>query len=392
MLYREKLVAALEQKRDRFRNAERISKANLEALNEALLSFENRSQADIEAAIAGMAWPGARPTAEQDAHPLILPFAHSWANHEQARQWALDILRGVTTFAADGSQISSSRDISVPVGVVQVGWFENRHVDDGQGEYIKDVAVEVLSPDELAGEESGFADKEVEWRRFQAEFQQAEDFLRRHADRSDRALAFVDGSLVISFVSQMTPERQTPYMAAVGHLLDVSEETRVPLIGYVDTSYATDLTSLIARLYKLDRRAIVSDAAILRQRMSRWGDRARLYQCAREDRVLAPNKENVYGRVLFTYLKTTADNPPARVEMPAWVLDAGRQDWVMDVIRAECVVGIGYPYTLETADATAVLTMEDRERFLALFQQFVAREGIPLWFSKKALSKRGRRL
>ena len=111
MLYREKLVAALEQKRDRFRNAERISKANLEALNEALLSFENRSQADIEAAIAGMAWPGARPTAEQDAHPLILPFAHSWANHEQARQWALDTLRGVTTFAADGSQISSSNVI-----------------------------------------------------------------------------------------------------------------------------------------------------------------------------------------------------------------------------------------------------------------------------------------
>ena len=80
------------------------------------------------------------------------------------------------------------------------------------------------------------------------------------------------------------------------------------------------------------------------------------------------------------------------MEIPAWVLEAGREDWVFDTIRAECVVGTGYPYALETADATAVLTAADREHFLALYQQFAENESLPLSFSKKALSKRGRRV
>ena len=61
-------------------------------------------------------------------------------------------------------------------------------------------------------------------------------------------------------------------------------------------------------------------------------------------------------------------------------------------MRAECVVGAGYPYALETADAVAVLTMQDRERFYWLFQEFAEREGLPLQFSRKAVSKRGRRV
>ena len=65
---------------------------------------------------------------------------------------------------------------------------------------------------------------------------------------------------------------------------------------------------------------------------------------------------------------------------------------VFDTVRAESVVGLGYPYVLETADAVAVLTMEDRERFYRLFQEFAAKQKLPLRFSKKALSKRGRRV
>jgi len=64
---------------------------------------------------------------------------------------------------------------------------------------------------------------------------------------------------------------------------------------------------------------------------------------------------------------------------------------VLNLVRAECVVGAGYPYALETADAVAVLTMQDRERFYWLFQEFAEREGLPLRFSRKVVSKKGRR-
>jgi hypothetical protein len=392
MLHTSKLMAALETKRERFLAAESLSQADLEALQAALAAFQDKSRAAVEAEISCVEWPGARPTVEQDTQPLIVPFNEAWSNHRQARSWALEVLRGVTTFAADGSQISRSTDVSIRVGVVQVGWFENCHMDDGQGDYVKDIEVEVLAPDELAGEESGFADNEVEWRRFRGEIEHVKRFMLARADRSDSALAFFDGSLIISFVQHMTRDRQHAYVHAIQDLLEVSEQTRVPLVGYVDTSYADDLTSLISRLSGLGMRGAVSDAALLRPLMSRWGDRCRLYQCARDDAVLPLDGHKYYGRVVFAYLKTTADSPPARLELPTWVLEAGRHEWVLNAVRAECVVGTGYPYALETADAVAVLTARDRERFLALFQQFAEQEGLPLRFSRKAVSKRGRRL
>jgi hypothetical protein len=55
------------------------------------------------------------------------------------------------------------------------------------------------------------------------------------------------------------------------------------------------------------------------------------------------------------------------------------------------VVGNGYPYALETADAVAVITRRDRERFYRVFQGFAEEEGLGLQFSRKASSKKGRR-
>ncbi len=135
-----------------------------------------------------------------------------------------------------------------------------------------------------------------------------------------------------------------------------------------------------------------ADPVLLDSSLGRWGDRCRLYRCARHDRVLPVDGRKYYKRVLFTYLRTTIGGRPARVELPDWVLNENRQDWVLDVVRAECVVGTGYPYVLETADAVAVLTARDREHFLAIFQSFAEREGLRLRFSRKAISKRMRRV
>jgi hypothetical protein len=390
MLYPEKVIQALESKKAQFHDAQQLSIQVLKQLEEVLQGVMALSKADLDAKLAGIAWPGARPTKEQDTQPLVVSFGQQWQNHQQARAWAKQVLEGVVTFCADGSQISLGRDVNVPVGMVQVGWFENHHVANDTGEFIKDVSVDLLAPDDLSGEESGFADLEVEWRRFQGELAQAERFMQ--AQLGKQALAFVDGSLVVSFVSQLKPERQSAYVQAVQHLLSVSKQTQVPLVGYVDTSYATDLAAMLAKVAQSSDEMHVADATLLRQHLANWGDRSRIYICARNDRVLPVGGHKYYPEVHFAYLQTTTTNPPSRIEMPAWVLDAGQQDWVLDVIRAECVVGTGYPYTIETADAVAVLSAQDRERFMAIFQQFMEREQIPLRFSRKVVSKRQRRV
>ena len=127
MLYTEKLLAELERQRDAFaRYSARFSR-QIEAYRAALGSLGERypTAAALEAALSAHEHAsGARPTAEYDRWRALqpvsgkaaptLPFAPSFANHEEARAWA-ECLRGVTTVAVDGSQLLPWRDASLPV-------------------------------------------------------------------------------------------------------------------------------------------------------------------------------------------------------------------------------------------------------------------------------------
>ena len=392
MFHRGKVITALEAKTDRFASYEATVSDALAGYEQALSELSNLDRAEVEARLAGVDWPGARPTVEHDQHPdVVIPFDHTWTNHEQARAWAREVLEGVSTVAVDGSQITPSKDVSLPVGAVQVGWFVNLHAE-GQP-YVKDIAFEVLAPDELADESEdvlGFPDWRVNARRFVLECEKLVEMMQAARESATKPVCFFDGSLVVSFVQHMLPERQRLYVDAVMALLAASEACRVPLVGYVDTSYAYDLAAMLDALTGRRVHRRISDGALLRPRME-WGDRTAAYVCARDDRVLPVGGSKYYDRVCFVYLKTTADRPPARLDLPRWLLEAGELERVVDVVRAECVVGNGYPYALETADAVAVITMQDRERFYRVFQEFVEKEGLPLRFSQKAMSKRVRR-
>jgi hypothetical protein len=172
----------------------------------------------------------------------------------------------------------------------------------------------------------------------------------------------------------------------------------VPLVGFVDTSYATDLAGMLRHLRPELADARLPDAAILRSHLA-WGQRTEALRCARDDAAARSSDTSesapggaYYERVLFTYLKTTQANAPARLDLPDWLLqDEALLEWVLDVVRAECIVGTGYPYAAETADALAVVTVQDRERFYGAFQTFLDDLGIGLRYSHKAYSKRGRR-
>jgi hypothetical protein len=185
---------------------------------------------------------------------------------------------------------------------------------------------------------------------------------------------------------------QRRYISSILDLLNASEQSRVPLVGYIDTSYATDLVSMLNHLHVgSDKPQRLSDGALLR-RLMKWGDRTEAFQCARDDRLFEASPDlDYYARVHFLYLKTTSTNAPTRLDLPSWLLEDGILEDVIDVVRAECVVGTGYPYAIETADAVAVITMQDRERFYRLFQEFAHENRLSWSYSRKALSKRGRR-
>jgi hypothetical protein len=393
MLRTDRVLAALEAKAGQFSGHNAEVSGALKAYNAALKELASLGRAEVDARLGAVPWPGARPTAEHDAYPdLVIPFHADWRSHQQARDWARDVLGGRPTIAVDGSQIAPTKDVSLPVGAVQIGWFVNQHAQGAP--YVKEIAFDVLSPDELADEDEGgggLSDWRVNARRFVGECEKIAELMVAHRDVDVKPICFFDGSLVISFAGQMRPERQRVYVDAVTDLLRVSAETRVPLVGYIDTSFASDLLAMLDVLTGQAASRRISDGALLRARMA-WGDRTSAWVCARDDLVPAVGGGKYYHDVCFIYLKTTADGPPARLDVPRWLLDGGELDRVVDVVRAECVVGNGYPYAVETADAVAVITAEDRARFYRLFQAFAEKKGLPLRVARKAASKRGRRV
>jgi hypothetical protein len=450
MLYTHKLLAELEAKADRFAGYQSTYGRHLAAYRATLAALGSRyhSAQQIAAAqrrLAPEQPAGALPTAEYDRWQAqgvsgvpTLPFGRDFAHHEESRAWAEGI-RGITTFAVDGSQLLPWRDVSVPVALVQAGLFENPHQPPAP--YVKDVAVELLTPEDLLDEpsddgatradesdesdESDDADRErsgtgalaseesVHLRRFQLEARTLIARMEYHAarrasarsDAEDLVVALLDGSLIVSFALKMSPAYRGAYVHTARALLQASQRCRVPLVAYIDTSYARDIVGMLRHLPLGDaaaRGATAAPAASLPQARGvhdallwsgalAWGDRTPAFLSARGD-LLAAGYGDQKGDIAFVYLQAALDRPPARLEFPRWVLEDGLLDQVLDAVRAEIIAGNGYPYPLEAADAVAVISVGDRAQFYALFQQFAARRGLAFSFSRKALSKSRRRV
>lgn len=403
MLYRELLTNELNEQRSDFQRFSATQSSDLTAYLEKLKKLCGTPGAEIRARLQNVEAAGALPSAELDARESFsFQFAPKWENHEEARLWATQILKNRTTFAADGSQLYAEKEVSLPVGAIQIGWFENPH-DENQT-YEKNARFSVLSPEKLLSrDEPVVPETKVGQLRFEAEIERVEEFLRKKSGWQTRGermpLAFYDGTLLLS-----TPHPDTGLQASFTNklveLVRVSIEAQVPLVGYVDRSYARDLLTMLENFEAMTDKheRTLYDATILHaetenfgQVLKFWGDRTVF--CYSKRRGLSQFIDAQTGKSIvgFVYLQTTSEDSPARLDIPAWIYEAGFLEEVLDVARAECVVGLGYPYALETADQTALITMRDREVFLAALQDFAGREKLNFSVSRKNASKGRRR-
>jgi hypothetical protein len=403
MLYRQLLTTELDKQRDDFRRFSHSQASDLTDYLHKLQRLNQTAYAEIQKELADKN-AGAIPSDELDRFKTFsVAFAKSWANHEAAREWANEVLQNRTTFAADGSQLFSERDVSLPVGAIQIGWFENPH--DAAQRYEKSAHFEILSPEVLLQEQEEpiIPETRVGERRFHAEVEKASEFLSKKCGwqaRGERMpLAFFDGTLLVSFSLPQTDLQETFIKRMVG-LVKLSRETEVPIVGYVDRSYARDLMNLLDALAGeltsvkqtlYDANILHASTADFSQTLTNWGDRTCFCFSKRRGLNLFLDENTGKPLVGFTYLQTTGEGAPARLDVPSWIYEKGFLNEVLDVVRAECVIGLGYPYALETADQTAVITMRDREVFLRALQDFAQREKLNFNVSRKAASKGRRR-
>jgi hypothetical protein len=397
MIYREKIFSALEKCAGEFALYEREVREQVAAYNLALDATARMSEDEIAVRLLTSTGPtGALPTPESfDTQSFVIPFSHEFPNRDAARQWAYEVLLNRTTFAADGSQIMPTKDFSIPIAAVQIGWFENPHTTDGK--YTKEATFEVLSPEVVMVRTGGDVEasfQAVQQRRYTMEIEAIKNFMNVTAqkgfDLSHPPVVFFDNLLVISFVDILPENQRDAYIGDIVSLLKKSKETGIPVIGYIDTSMARDLVTMLRIIHPdLNESPKLQDAALFTDKM-KWGDRTPLFRCARQG-VLENYGEEWRREIGFVYLKTTGDAPPSRIDLPMWVYERGLLDEVMNIIRGEIIVGNGYPYVIEAADQTAVVSGHDREAFYAIFQDFSERNGFRLSRARKAVSKSQRR-
>jgi NurA domain len=349
----------------------------------ALKQVSAQTDAELTELLSDHDHPGARPL-----EPLgqwqnwLIPSHLQWANREQSLEWVRDRLSGVTTFAVDGSQIFPSKDVSPPIALVQVGWFENPH--STTGDYRKDIRLTVMPPSELQVQRNGRPlDRQVGMRRFQMEVERIIEFMEAHPSCDD-CLVFFDGSLVVTFAEAFDLDCRLFYAKQMLNLLRASEQYRVPVVGYMQ---------MLQCLKVLPETTLLNDAQLLGSGM-KWGDRTPVFSCARPGDAWGQGILGLYEEqgdaIAFFYMKAN-DNGPVRLEFPRWVFDDGQFARILDYIRGEIIIGGGYPYVIETADQVAVLQADDRRLFYRMIQDWSAEASINIRFSRKMISKQLRR-
>jgi len=402
MLNLEKLEETFKEKREDFVNFSDSQKKDLEQYLRVLGEIIDLGSEAVNSKVADAENVGAIPTKEIDgAEKFLIEFGISWNNHEESRNWAGEILNDRTTFAADGSQYYSEKDTSIPVGAVQIGWFENPHNSDKH--YEKFTELSILTPKDLFEnqEEPLKPESRVSEEMLIGEVRKIGEFVSRKKGwekRKERMpVAFFDRPMLLPFAAARD-KLQEKFVKEVFELVRHSRNCRVPVVGYIDRGFSRDLINLINSFSGNSKKPISYDALLLglesessTKILQNWGDRTPFCYSTRkgyQNLIKSSSDKNPIG---FTYLKTSMESMPSRLDIPGWVYREGFLDELVDVVRAECVVGVGYPYALETADQTAVFTFKDREVFLKALQEFAERNKLDFSFSRKNTSKGRRR-
>jgi len=374
--------------------------------------------AEIREALQEASYPGALPTAAfDDVESIIVPYPESdgWENHEQVNKWARNIVSNVPVMAVDGSQLPPTTQFNVPLAYVQAAWAINHHHPEGRLD--RDVEGRLLTPDEVTQESDDgdyrFVDSQlVGHHRFEYEGNLLIDQLAALADARDTGdidhtpVVFYDGPLIASFANPLKPEIRRRYLSTLGRVIAASQHHKIPLVGYVAGSSATELVKMVQLLlreeFETDR--VIPDAHVLTELMSPWGDTTIPF-ISKRDASIDELQETYNGEtyefrddILFSYLNVPPGEGLDRIEFPGWMCrhdgpegyDSMYQ-YTIEIVRAEAGIGRGYPEILQQADSDAVLDQQDRQQFHRVVQQWAESNDIPLEWNAKALSKELRR-
>ncbi|MDP2845324.1 MAG: DNA double-strand break repair nuclease NurA, partial [Candidatus Methanoperedens sp.] len=219
---------------------------------------------------------------------LIHPFPFNWKNRHEAMEWVDSVLLGVAVGAVDGSQIYSDKNYEIPIAVIQTSCIFNRHT----GDYKQETDATIITPDEFeAASVYSFGSEYVDARRFSMEC----DGIMRLMKEHEKLYVLLDGALILSHINVLNRNIREIYVKAIMRLLEASENTRAPVIGFIDTTIPRDITLMMHFLFEL-KKSKLSDTHLFSHLL--WGERTAVFLCDRDDRRGEDSKSVLdnYGR------------------------------------------------------------------------------------------------
>ncbi len=335
------------------------------------------------------------------------------------KEWASQVLEGITLIAVDGSQIDFDRHRSPPIALVHIGYVVIIGGQKGKkGRSIAGTVPWVLGYDDLVEDDQNISEEwspTISYKRWFLETKlsiclaqvargqtpscetcelisscEVRDLPRR-IEFTDRVLLLVDGTLIMSYLQEQSELIKKKYLDLMNEVLGGCKALRIPIVGIVSNSNAKELAETLwtaiegRKPEEVMYKTITSDSHLLMKELSQFGDRTPLFRSARG--ILKRYKE----RIGFMYVRTD-NGPPLRVEVPLYASTQESDDpmlkWVWESILAQSAIGRGFPYILARAHEAAVIRGDDTKTFYHMVNHIITKYGGSYFESTKSRRKR----
>lgn len=339
----------------------------------ALKQLHKQSYEALKIQLARWAYPGGRLTSRYQSRHSLIHFGFQWKDAHEAQNWARQILNSKNTCAIAGSQIYADQTVVFPIGLIQMARFvQNRSVSRRMPEDVQSV---MFFGPYLRGHRMT-TNEIIDVQLFKREVELLLEYMNNERyQHTLSSVCFMERPLTATFAQHFEPSHQRQYTDLIQRILDLSEEKQIPVVSFIRWPQAMDLVGLLKAVNLLHENYALYDTDLFSSQMG-WGDCSQFYICARLDDVL----DDYYERICFAYLKTAVDSPPVRIELPSWVIDSGYGDWIMDIVRAECLSNIDYaqPLVIDKASSLAEITSHDKVKFFKMIKTFCDKHELSL--------------
>jgi hypothetical protein len=372
------ILSALELRKDDIFKENEDYRASQVNLSEMVQSFEKMTKTDFtkEMKIRNL------PCVPLEYRKSLCRNIKKFSNVTEAKNWAIEQLQDATLASVDGSQVFTSRELTFPIALVQAGSFLKVYPEDlpkSRGTYEFETAPKILLRSDsslIDGEELG--QSEVGLERLKLEVYHAKELLKRiDKTGSRRKIMFLDDTLIYSFLMRAPTEFREDTIHALLDLMAYCRNFKTMLVGYIDTSYATDFSRLLYTMNGIELKP-PTDAYYLNSVLKNLGDHTPPFLSMRKilSQYVDPQYQyNFVDQLCFAYLKVNSGRP-VRVEFPRSIIEDGEFHSLMKIVLAEAILGDGYPHILTRAHEAAVIKGKDREKFYQIVYQYLQNSNI----------------